>query len=185
MRRFVWALIVAATVLATSIGAQAPAPDWGSCHDELDRTRRAASDASGAAEEAESKLSNIRSKRDEYQECRDYPNIYDFMHDGCRSRRSDYESALGDYESARGDFESKMEDLDNRLRSVQSYCEYDFTLNRMSSSEAASRGLAAAEQRLCSSYKRFVILGVTPQSVLEMCKKNRTEQWCKTCLGIK
>jgi hypothetical protein len=67
----------------------------------------------------------------------------------CRSVRSDYESA-------RTELESKMEDLDSRLRSVQDSCGYEFTLNRMSSSEAAQQRMAAAQQRLCASYKRLV-----------------------------
>ena len=169
-------LMLAATLLLTCIAAEAPGRDWDSCHDELDRTRRAASDASDAAEEAQSKLSDL-------ENCRRDPDTYDLMGDGCRSRRSTYESAVGDYESVVGDFESKMEDLDSRLDSTQSECEYEFTLNRVSSSDAANQRLGAANRRLCSSYKRLMPL-LTPQNVLDMCKKNMSEQWCKSCLGI-
>jgi hypothetical protein len=75
-------------------------------------------------------------------DCRRDPELHDLLGDGCRSRRSVYQSALSD-------LESKMDDLDSRLDSVQSSCGYEFTLNRMSS-------LEAAQHRLCTSYRRFV-----------------------------
>ena len=144
--------------------------DLDSCHDELDRLRRAASDASDAAEGAHSKFR-------EFDDCRENPQTYDLLGDHCHSRRSDYESA-------RNDLESKMEDLDSRLRAVQEYCGYEFTLNRLSSSDVAQQRLDAAQQRLCTSYKRLFALGMTRQSLLQQCKANMSEQWCKSCLGM-
>ena len=163
--------VVVVAVLTGSITAYSPlSEDLDSCHDELDRLRRAASDASDAAEEAHSKFR-------EFDDCRRDPETYDLMGDRCHSRRSDYESA-------RSDLESKMEDLDSRLRSVQDYCGYEFTINPLSSSDAARQHLSAAEQRLCTSYKRMLALGMTQQSLLQQCKANMSEQWCRSCLGM-
>jgi hypothetical protein len=105
------------------------------------------------------------------RECRENPDVYDLFHDGCRNRRSDYESALGD-------LESKMDDLDTRLHSVQSSCGYEFTLNKLS-------GPGAAQRSLCKSYRRFAGLGINAENVMLTCKPNMGEQWCKACLGLK
>lgn len=183
-RLVVPALIAAAILLTTSNAGQISALDWDSCHDELDRARRLSSDASDAAEEAHSKRGEVESKLNDLKECRSYPDMYDLMRDGCRSKRADYESALKDYGSAVDDFESKMEDLDSRLHSVQSECSYEFRLNRMSALEASNQRREAANRRLCTSYKNLMPM-LTLLNVLESCKKNITEQWCKTCLGIR
>ncbi len=157
-------IVVAMGILTTATVAHAPVLELDSCHDDLDQLRRIASDASDAAEDAQSKFND-------FDDCRRDPDLHDLLGDGCRSRRSEYESALSD-------LESKMDDLDSRLHSVQSSCEYEFTLNRMSSLEAAQR-------RLCTSYKRFIASGMTPDNVLQMCKANMDGQWCKACLGLK
>jgi hypothetical protein len=158
-------IVLVTGILTTTIVAHAPLPDLDSCHDELDRLRRTASDASDAAENAQSKLTD-------FDDCRRDPELHDLVGDGCSSRRSDFQSA-------QSDLESKMDDLDSRLHSVQDSCEYEFTLNRMLSLEAAQR-------RLCTSYKRFVAFGLSPENVLQMCKaKSSDEGWCKACLGLK
>jgi hypothetical protein len=151
-------------ILTAAPAAHAPSLDLDSCHDDLDRLRRTASDASDAAEEAKSKF-------DEFENCRRDPEFHDLRGDGCRSRRSDYQSALND-------LENKMDDLDSRLHSVQNSCGYEFTINRMSSLEAAQR-------RLCASYKKLIRSGAPPDKLLQVCKANMDEQWCKACLGLK
>jgi len=100
------------------------------------------------------------------------------MHNNCRS-------AEGDYHSALSDLEGKMDDLDSRLRSVQDSCDYHFTINKLSSSEVAQRRLEAAQRRLCASYLKFSDLGMSRDTVLQMCKSQTDEQWCKQCLGLK
>jgi hypothetical protein len=146
-----------------------PNPDWDSCHDDLDRTRRAASEASDAAEE-------LKSKSEDFEQCKRDPESYDRRGDGCRSHRSDYESAVDD-------LRSKMEDLDRRLRDVQSSCGFEFTINRMSPLKASKQHLDAANQRLCASYRSFMSSGLTSQDVLKMCTSQKDEEWCKSCLG--
>jgi hypothetical protein len=164
-------IAVALGTLTTAPAAHAPLLELDSCHDDLDRLRRTASDASDAAEDA-------KSKADEFEDCRRDPELHDLSGTGCRSHRSDYKSALSD-------LESKMDDLDSRLRSVQSSCGYEFSINRMSAVDASQRHLDAAKRRLCISLKELIALGAPPYSVLQTCKGNADEQWCKACLGLK
>src|SRR5579863_1767787 len=107
-------LILAVTFIPSYVVAS----NFGSCRDDLDRLRKVAADASEAADHAQSKM-------EDYDDCRSDPQAHDLMSDGCRSQRSDYESAVSD-------LESKMDDLDSRLRDVQSSCGYDFSLNKLS-----------------------------------------------------
>jgi hypothetical protein len=160
-----WAFLSSSTALREST------PEWSSCEDDLDRTRRASSDASDAAKD-------VSSKRDDFEQCQRDRQTFDFMADGCKSRRSDYQSAISDYES-------KMDDLDSRLRDVQSSCGYDFTINRMSSLEASNHRLNAARQRLCKSFKDFVPI-VGTDGALKLCsaQMSQEQEWCKSCLGI-
>jgi hypothetical protein len=166
----IW-IAVGVGVLTATPAAHAPLLNLESCHDDLDRLRRTASDASDAAQDA-------ISKSDEFEDCKRDPDVHDVLGDGCRSRRSDYQSALSD-------LESKMDDLDARLRSVQSSCEYEFSINRMSPLEASQRHQQAAQRRLCVSFQGLLGLGMPPKSVLQMCEKNMDVQWCKACLGLK
>jgi len=147
-------IVVAMGILTTSTAAHAPSQELDGCHDDLDRLRRTASDASDAAE-----------KFDDFEDCSRNPELHDLLRNGCRSQRSDYESALND-------LESKMDDLDSRLYSVQSSCGYDFTINRMSPVEASQRRLDAAKRRLCTSLKEPMRLGIPPDKALQNCKEN-------------
>src|SRR5262249_15539548 len=133
------ASLLAILLFASSLTAMAPTPDWGDCQDELDGARSAASDASDAAEK-------VKSAFEELEKCRREPEIYDVLQNNCQRRRSDYASALSS-------LQDEMDTLDGRLHSVQSSCGYEFTINRMSS-------IQAAEMRLCSSYKKFVNMGI-------------------------
>jgi len=172
------ATAVAFGILAASPAARGPLLELDSCHDDLDRLHKIASEASDAAE-------NAKSKSDDFEDCKRDPESHDLMGDGCRSKRSDYESALSD-------LESKMDDLDSRLRSVQSSCGYEFTINRISDAQASQRQLEASQRRLEASKRRFcaslnglVSLGMPPDKALQMCKANADEQLCKACLGLK
>jgi hypothetical protein len=168
---FVKRAAIICVVLITATAAQSPTIDPGSCHDDLDYLRKAASEASEAAD-------NSKSKRDDFDDCKQYPETYDLMHDNCRS-------AAGDYQSALNDLEGKMDDLDGRQRSVQDSCGYQFTINKLNSSEVAQRRLEAAQRRLCASYHKMFDLGMSRDTALQMCKSQTDEQWCKQCLGLK
>lgn len=159
------------TVLITAIVAQTPAISLDSCHDDLDQLRKKASEASETADDA-------KSKREDLDDCRRDPEIYDLMHDNCRSVALDYESAVND-------LEDKMDDVDSRLRSVQDSCGYQFTINKLNSYEAAQGRLEASKRRLCASYHHLIDLGVPRDSALQACKAHGDEQWCRLCLSSK
>ena len=160
--------LVVLVLLSASAFGQRAFIDLDSCHDDLDEAHRAASDASNAAEDA-------HSKAEEFDDCKSNPDVFDLMHDGCQSQRSDYESAIRE-------LDSDLDDLDSRLDGVQTTCGYQFSINRISSGDAAQRHLDAAQQRLCSSYKSFLTM-LTLQNVNQMCKAQQGEEWCKSCLG--
>jgi hypothetical protein len=150
------------------IRAQSASTDWDRCHRELKSTEGSTSEASRAAADVSSKL-------EDYESCRSDPATYDLMHDGCHTRRADFESAIGDVQS-------KMEDLDNRLRTVKGACDYQFTINRMSAVDAAKIHSDAAQQRLCLSYTNLASL-LSMQVVHQICTAHQSEEWCKACLG--
>jgi hypothetical protein len=72
---------VAIGILTTATAAHAPMADLDSRHDDLDRVRRAASDSSDAAEEA-------KSKYDDFEDCKQDPDLHGLAGDGFRSERS-------------------------------------------------------------------------------------------------
>jgi hypothetical protein len=153
--------------------AQLPVKSWSSCSDDLDTLRKRAADATDAANSA-------HEKGDDLDECRNDRETYDTMGDRCESKKSDYESAVSDLQSALGD-------VDARLRDIQTSCDYEFT-TKMTSAEATQRRLRASEERLkasqerlCASYRRLLPL-VTPSNVLQMCKAQQAEDWCKACI---
>jgi len=158
--------------------APAISDDWSSCADDLDRLRRASRDASEAAERAESAKQEFEDKRDELQNCINYPDIYDLMQDQCQSLRWDYESAKSDYESALSDLESELSTVESRIRSVESSCGVSF-------SRASGATQSKPKKQLnCSVFRSFI--GKLPQNtILDYCKKYMSESECKKCLEIK
>jgi hypothetical protein len=102
--------------------------DWRDCADELDRLRRAARHASEAAEEAASAKEEVENKKDELQNCLNWPDTFDLMDDNCQNLRWDYDSALSDYRYKLSNLESELSTVESRIRSVQWSCGYEFSL---------------------------------------------------------
>ena len=50
---------------------------------------------------------------------------------------------------------------------------------------ASKRRLEASKRRLCTSIEKLLILGMTSENALRMCKANADEETCKACLGVK
>ena len=138
-----------------------PSRDWSSCEYELDRVQRAARDASYAA-------SDVQSKADELESCVDYPDTYDLLGDGCRSYRSEYESAVSNLESELGT-------LNRRLRSVQYSCGYQFSLAGLTSTGSTD---------ICAVLKRYRGQATDAQ-LMTVCKTQMSEAKCRKCLGSK
>lgn len=144
----------------------ASAANWDSCTDDLDRLRRAARDATD-------KASDVKTKAEEFENCNRYPDIYDLMRDRCRSKASDYQSALSDLESELGT-------VDSRIRSVRSSCGFDLGLTgspSYSRPEPPSSG-----NRTCDIYKGYK--GKLPmKTLLETCARTMSEAECGKCLS--
>lgn len=164
------ALLLLYVVLGSiaSAEAQTASTDWDSCRSQLNTIVDAASNAKRAAGDADS-------RRDDYENCRQRREVHDVARNGCQEAASDYESAIGD-------LQSKMENLDNELRAVQGACGYQFTINKMSSVEAAEVHAQAAQRRLCTSFLNLGRLGEV-EAVRAMCVQSQGDSWCKACLG--
>ena len=142
----------------------AQAADWSSCADDLDRLRRAARDASDTAREVEAKKNDL-------QNCVNYPSIYDLMRDRCQSARWNYESVLSN-------LDSQLSIVESRLRSVQRSCGFQFSLGFP---EGVPKG---QREDPCNTFRSY--RGRLPIATLfEICKKSMTEDECKKCLDIK
>lgn len=133
------------------------ATDWDSCASYLDDLRRAASDASDAAEEASS-------QHDEAENC---DESVDF--DDCESERDEFETAASDAES-------ELDTVVSRMRAVSSTC--DLTL----SGSWRSVPSRPAPKTRCSSFQRFK--GKLPLATLmETCAKVIPAAECARCLS--
>lgn len=149
------------------------AADWSSCQDDLDTLRTRAFEASDAAEQVHQAADELETKRQEWQDCRAFPDIHDLLRNGCRSQRSDYQSARDEYESAKGNLESELDSVDSAIGSASASCEYSF-----SAGSASPRARIDPMCRLLQRYKGRV----PPATLLDMCKKSRSEEDCKRCL---
>jgi len=170
-----WAWIFIVFLLYSAVPS-AHATNWSSCADELDRLRRAARDATDVAQEVESAKQELESKKNDLENCLNYPNIYDLMHDRCRSRRWDYDSALDNYKSHLNNLESELSTVESRIRSVQWSCDYQFSLSLPSGT--------LPKKDPCSVYQNYKNK-LPSATLLEICKKSMTEDECKKCLDIK
>jgi hypothetical protein len=172
-----WSRIVT-VILIFGFITFAHAADWSSCADELDRLRRAARDASDAAQQVESAKEELESNKDELENCINYPQMYDLMRDRCQSKRWDYDSALSNYKSQLSNLENELNTVESRIRSVQWSCDFQFAI-------ASPTGTTKAPgEDPCSTYRNYK--NRLPISTLvEICKKYMTEDECKKCLEAK
>lgn len=144
------------------------AVDWDSCADDLDRLRRASRDASDVA-------NDVKSKTDDFENCRRFPDVYDLLRDRCQSKRWDYQSAMQS-------LKSELDTVDSRIRSVRLSCGYN-----LSSIEGPPTGLAPSPLRsqsdqLCELYRSY--RGRLPmQNLLELCRKSISDAECRKCLA--
>jgi hypothetical protein len=153
-------------LFATLCVSSAFSADWDSCADDLDRLRRAARDATDAANE-------IKSKADEFENCKSYPDIYDLMRDRCRSKAYDYQSAAST-------LENELSTVDSRVRSVSSSCGID-----MSSTGAASTArprTPGSGNRMCDMYRSYKNK-LPLATLIETCTKSMSEAECRKCLS--
>ena len=168
-------ILVAGLCLAHSISLRAE--DWSSCASDLDSLRRAARDASEAAERAESERDEYENNKRELEDCLNYPKMHDLMGDKCQSLRWDYDSARSSYRSALSTLDSELDTVRRRYQSVQSSCALT------APGSGASRSGASKGKSLCDLYRQYK--GSLPiKTLMDMCRQNLSQEECKRCLEI-
>ena len=90
--------------------------DWSSCESELSRIKREARDAESTASDLDSLEDDLEYERNEYEDCLQFPDVYDLYGDGCESQRSDYNWKVNEYNSKISDMDS---DINNLIRRVK------------------------------------------------------------------
>ncbi len=154
------------------------AEDWSSCSSDLDSLRRRASDASSNANDADSAQRKFKSAEDELRQCVQMPQVYDLFRDGCRSKRSEFESARSDYRNKLQDLKSGLDDVDSKVRSAGSSCSFDFP-KVLGPPRTVPQGVQKPE--MCAVYLRYK--GQLPaQSLIDACSKQMPADQCKKCL---
>jgi hypothetical protein len=172
------ALLLAATVWASPIPVAAQ--DWSSCASDLDSLRSRSSDGSSAAEEANSAKERVDSARDQLQQCVRYPQMYDLLRDGCRSKRSDYRAADDSYKSALSSLENALGDVDSKVRAVSMSCGVE--LRRVSGPPPVVPD-GVQNKGACAVYLPYKGR-LAPSALMATCAKQLGEAECKKCLGI-
>lgn len=163
---FFWKLLIVGALGGIAVVSSASAANWESCADDLDRLRRAARDATD-------KANDVKTKGEEFENCKRYPDTYDLMRDRCRSKASDYQSALSDLESELGT-------VDSRIRSVRSSCGFD--LGATGSPSYSRPQAPSSGNRACDLYRSYK--GKLPmKTLLETCSKTMSEVECGKCLS--
>lgn len=168
----------AATAMLSLVTATAMAQDWSSCASDLDDLRRRADDASNVAEETDSKQRKFKSAEEELRQCVQFPQVYDLWRDGCRSKRSEYDSARSAYRSQLDSLKSALDDVDYKIRSASSSCGYDMT-RMLGPAPTVPAGVQRPEQ--CAVYLRYK--GRLPlPALLDACSKHMSPDQCRKCL---
>jgi hypothetical protein len=146
----------------------AQAADWSTCANELDRIRRSARDASDIA-------NDVNSKAEEFQNCRRYPDMYDFMRDKCQSKGWDYQNALSS-------LKSELDTLDRRIRSASSSCGYSLSSIEQGVAGPARAAPGNRNEGLCEVYRPYRDK-LPLANLLELCRKQMSDAECRKCLA--
>ena len=171
------AVAIIAIIVATAADG---AVDFSDCADALDRLGRAARDASESAEETESEERDFEYARDEYESCRTYPEMYDFLEDGCRGKYQEAEWARSEFESAIDDLQDALDSVDRRIRSVSSSCGDQYLGKPIP-------GVMHENQRMCVDIRGLARMfrksGPLPDDFLKICVGSMSEAECKACIA--
>lgn len=151
---------------ATLCASSANSADWDSCADDLDRLRRAARDATDAANE-------VKSKAEDFENCKQYPDTYDLMRDRCRSKAYDYQSAAST-------LESELNTVNSRVRSVSSSCGMD--LSSMGAASPTRPRAPSSGNRMCDLYRGYKN-SLPLETLIKTCTQSMSEAECKKCLS--
>lgn len=160
-----FSIAIITTVLIAITPASVFSADGDSCAQNLDRLRRASRDAADAA-------NDVKSKAEEFEKCRRYPDIHDLMRDRCQSKAWNYENAVRSLESA-------LITVDSRIRSVSSTCGYDLT--SIGSPSYSQPSTPSSTNRLCDLFRSYKDR-VPPDTLFKICTQSMSEADCTKCL---
>lgn len=175
-----WALVgTISTLLCFSLTASASAQDWSSCESDLDGLRRRAGDASSQASSANDYFGRVKSAQEELQQCRRFPEMYDFFKDGCAGKRNEYSAALSAYRTQLGNLQSSLEDVDSKIRATNSSCTSELVATL---GPPPSVPDAVKNKQMCSVFLRYK-RSLPVSALVGMCTKQMPESECLVCLG--
>ncbi|WP_028468993.1 hypothetical protein [Neptunomonas japonica] len=111
-------------ILLFLLSNQSLAVDWYSCESELTRVSRQARSAGSVASDIQSIKSSLDSLKNDYENCLNYPEIYDLMQDGCESRRNNYNWKVEEYNSRVSSMDDEINNLTRRMKNSLNHCGY-------------------------------------------------------------
>lgn len=177
MRRSSFKLLIIA-ITAILLHVTAIAQDWSSCASDLDDLRRRADDASTSAQDADQKQRRFKYAEDELRQCRQFPQVYDLLRDGCQTKRYELDSTSSSYRSSLNSLRSSLDDVDSKVRSAASSCGFDLA-RLLGPPPTVPAGVRNPNQ--CSIYLQYK--GRLPkQSLLDTCAKQMSVDECRKCL---
>jgi hypothetical protein len=83
-----------------------------------------ARDAAETASDLESMKGDLENLKDEYENCLRFPDVYDLMDDGCRSKGDEYNDKVRDYNGHLEELRSQLSDFVSRTKRALSGCGY-------------------------------------------------------------
>ena len=169
---------IAIVVLGLMCSLTLAAQDWDSCASELDDLRSRARDGEDQAREVADAKDEVDSKREELQSCLSFPDIFDWLQDGCQSHRSDLDTALDDLESEISNLHYELGRVSRTINSIESYCGLEI-VRRTSITE---RRQPKTVNPLCPTLRRLGAR-LTRQQLRELCFRYMTKSDCRACLG--
>lgn len=175
-----WARVVRVLVTSTIVGVPPAAPsslaiDFSTCASALEDVSGAGDDAATKARDAEEAADDLESERDEYDRCRRFPDIYDLLQDGCRSKLREVKNAQEEFESAQGDLTRALDDLNGAMTDVQDACGVSLV------AATPVPGVSQARQRTCSRLRKLRATMKAPE-LDEFCRRFMSEVECNACL---
>jgi len=139
--------------------------DWSGCANDLDRLHRTTRNAADIA-------NGVKTKANDFENCKMYPNIYDFMQDRCRTMASDYQSALSS-------LENELSTVNRRIRSANSSCGVDLSSIGSSSTKPQTSDFENSMCNMYLDYKNKLPI----ETLIKICLQSLSEMECRKCLG--
>lgn len=139
---------------------------WNGCANELDRLQRATSDAAAAA-------NDVNYKAVDYENCQQYPRLYDQMHDECRSKAYDYQNTVRN-------FNNSLITVENSIQLVNSSC--GINLPSIENLSSIRPMVPNSENSICNIYLGYKSK-LPLKELINLCMKSMSKEECQKCLS--